>query len=88
MPELQPIGTTFDIDAPPSGDLQTYQIESIWMIITYKVKAHKKYLRFEGDTEGGIGAEVEIVKIKRYKAIPRYFPGNQMIWEKGEYING
>jgi len=85
MRELRKIGILIDIDFPPSfGGTDTCN----WTTITYRIKAHRNVARFKGDEIGEDAEELEAVDIKKYHSTQRFFPGNQMIWEKGEALRG
>ncbi len=85
MSLLRPVGSTFEIENPPPPISSVeFLNRSWWETNTWRVKAHRKCMRFWGDKEGTLREEVELIETKKFHAILKLFPGNQTIWEKGE----
>ena len=83
MNNLRPIGTEFDIEFIPN----IYSTDgNYWKVITYRVKNHIGVARYKGDNIGRMVEEIEPIQIKLFHAKQRFFPGGQMIWEKGDFI--
>ena len=85
MSNLRKIGTIVEHEFPPtfSGTDTCY-----WRTITYRVKEHVRVARFTGDKAGEMAEGLQVVDIKEFHARQLHFPGNQMIWEKGEALRG
>jgi hypothetical protein len=56
---MRPVGSTFNISYPPSD----FSTDRRPCTITYRVKAHAKAMRFDGDEVGVDVEEIEPVKV-------------------------
>ena len=84
MSELREIGTIVEFEFPPTFSDTAQSI--YWRVITYRVKGHVKVARFQGDEVGKMAEELQTLDKKYYQARQLFFPGNQMIWARGEEI--